>query len=344
MSSLRKRLSTAVIIALILCMATPANAAMPIDQAMSIAGVFLEDEQGATAPGWDVLLPEHARPAGDAAHTMIVSAYVRSDNAGLRSILLVQTNLLPSSVGWGPLAACASNATTESTTAYRSLRDLLCGWAQPVAFATPGSDLRLADPVLRALQARDALPAAMAHPSPPGPKPAATWSSLSSHMFGKSSTAPAAADAAPPWLLAGWRISDRHDVLDIQLLVRGDVAPSETRMPLLLARATHAMGDSWRNGQPTEPAMPGAAARAANPFAVGAAQPPAKSFFARTAVTLENWAVAGVALGSSAAGMTVAAVQDAYSAAANSANEYLWDRMSPARPDGQDFLQLVTGQ
>jgi len=343
MSSLRKQLFAAVVIALTLSLPSAAGAATPIEQATSVAGVFLEDELGEPGPGWDTLLPERATPANDAAHTMIVSAYVRSDSSGLRAILLVQTNLLPGSLGWGPLAACAPNGTAETTVAYRSLRDLLCGWAQPAAFATPGSDVRLADAVLRALQARDALPDVMAQASPPAARSSGYWSSLSSHLFGKSAgTAPGRTDAAPPWLLAGWRISDRHDVLDIQLLIRGDVAPSPTRVPLLLARATHTMGDIWRSGQPTEPAMP-AAGRPAKPFAA-ATQPQAKSFFARTAVTLENWAVAGFALGSSATGMTVAAVQDAYSAAANSANEYLWDRISPARPDGQDFLQLVTGQ
>jgi hypothetical protein len=330
-----------VFVALTVSAAGAAQAASPVAQAMSVAGVFLEDDQSSPPPGWDNLLPEQAKLANDPTHTMILSAYVRSDNQGLRSILLIQTNLLPASVGWGPLAACAPHGSDTVATAYRSVRDLLCGWAQPVAFGTQGSDARLADPVLRALQARGGLPAAMAQSQQPAPKSVSHWLAWSEHMFGKSTATDPDTTDAPQWVLAGWRINDRHDVLDVQLLVRGDVAPSQPRVPLLLARATHAMGDTWRNGQPTEPAMAGASAPATNLFDGSTTQPPEKTFLARTAVTLENWAVAGVALGSSAAGMTMAAVQDLYSTAAKSANDYAWDRMSPARAESQDFVELV---
>jgi hypothetical protein len=282
-------------------------------------------------------------PATDAAQTMIVSAYLRNDAKGLQSVLLVQRNLLPTSLGWGSPSACASQGSNIVAIAYRSVRDMLCGWAHPIALGTHDSDIRLADLVQHALQARDALPAAMSQQHPPPPRSFGHWLTWSEGWLGKQiATEPETTDAVPQFVLAGWRISDRHDVLDVQLLVRGDVAPSQSRLPLLLARATHKLGETWRDGQPTESAIPDSVdppQATANPFNGDPSQ--AKTFFARTVRTAGNWTIAGIALGSSAAGVTMAAVLDAYSAATAWANDYVWDKVSPLRPETQDFIVLV---
>jgi hypothetical protein len=328
-------------------MAGVARADRPDAPAMSVAGVFLEDDRNTTPHGWDVLIPGHAIMPSDASQTMIVNAYVRNDAKGLQSILLVQRNLLPTSLGWGQPSACAAHDGTVVAVAYRSVRDMLCGWARPVTFGTPGNEIRLADLVQRALQLRGTLPAVIAQPRPPQPRLVSRWLAWSQGWLGKQIAAePEATDTVPQFISAGWRISDRHDVLDVQLLVRGDVAPSQLRLPILLARATHAMGEVGRNGQPTESAFPDAVgsprpASAANLFDGGATQATAKTFFTRTVMSLEAWVVAGIALGSSAAGVTMAAVLDAYASAVFWANDYVWDRVSPLRPETQDFVELV---
>jgi hypothetical protein len=334
---------TAYFATLLLCTAGVAQAANPDAPAISVAGVLLEDDLAVPPRGWVVLIPAHAMLTTDAAQTMIVSAYVRNDAKGLQSILLVQRNLLPTSLGWGSPSACASQGSTIVAIAYRSVRDMLCGWAHPIAFGAHDSDIWLADLVQHALEARDALPAAMLQSHQPPPRLFSHWLTWSEGWLGKQiATEPEATDAVPQFVLAGWRISDRHDVLDVQLLVRGDVAPSLSRLPLLLARATHTLGETWRDGQPTESAIPDSIVppqAAANPFDGDPSQ--AKSFFARTVRTAGNWTIAGIALGSSAAGVTMAAVLDAYSAATSWANDYVWDKVSPLRPETQDFIELA---
>jgi hypothetical protein len=280
---------------------------------------------------------------------MIVSAYVRNDARGLQAILLVQRNLLPTSLGWGQPSGCASHAGTVIAVAYRSTRDMLCGWARPVTFGAPASEAQLAAPVQHALQLRGALPDTIAQPPQPPPGLASTWLAWSATWLGRQTEAEAATtDTAPQFISAGWRISDRHDVLDVQLLVRGDAAPSELRLPILVARATHALGERGHYGQPTEPAFAESApsprrTAASNLFdGGGATQATAKTFFARTVMSMEAWVIAGIALGSSAAGVTMAAVLDTYTSAVSWANDYVWDRVSPLRPETQDFAQLVT--
>jgi hypothetical protein len=329
-------------------MAGLARAEGPDAPAMAVAGVFLDDARAAAERGWDVLIPAHAIMPSDTAQTMIVSAYVRNDAKGLQSILLVQRNLLPTSLGWGQPSGCASHAGTVVAVAYRSARDMLCGWARPVAFGAPASDARLAPPVQHALQLRGALPADIAQPEQPPPRLVGTWLAWSASWLGRQTEAEAEpTDTTPQFISAGWRISDRHDVLDLQLLVRGDAAPSQMRLPILLARATHALGETGHHGQPTESAFPDSApSRRATAAASlfdggGATQATAKSFFARTVMSMEAWVIAGIALGSSAAGVTMAAVLDTYASAVSWANDYVWDRVSPLRPETQDFVQLV---
>ena len=338
----------AILAILMLGTAGSARAADPDARAIVVAATFLEDDQNAAHPAWDLLIPPQAKPASEATQTMILSAYVRRDANGLQAILLVQRNLMPISVGWGPPSACAAHGTAVVATAYRSVRDLLCGWALPVAFATPDSAATLAGPVRSALLAHDALPGVMAQPREPMPSlfhRTLAWSEswLTRHF----EEPPEPADTVPQWLLAGWRISDRHDVLDVQLLIRGDTAPSLVRLPLLVARGTRTLGEVWRGSQPGEAPVSGAGPAAAqlsaaNLFDGGATQATAKTFFTRTVLTVENWAVAGFALGSNVAGLTMASVLDVYSAAAFWANDYIWDRVSPLRPATQNFVELVT--
>jgi hypothetical protein len=324
-----------------------ARADGPDAPAMAVAGVFLEDARAAAERGWDVLIPAHAMMPTDTSQTMIVSAYVRNDTKGLRSILLVQRNLLPTSLGWGQPSGCVSHAGTVVAVAYRSARDMLCGWARPVTFGAAASEARLASLVQHALQLGGRLPADIAQTEQPPQRFATRWLAWSANWLSRQTEGePEATDATPQFVSAGWRISDRHDVLDVQLLVRGDAAPSQIRLPILVARATHALGERGRHGQPTESAFPESAPSPrptmANLFdGSGATQATAKTFFARTVMSMEAWVIAGIALGSSAAGVTMAAVLDTYASVVSWANDYVWDRVSPLRPETQDFVQLV---
>jgi uncharacterized membrane protein len=256
---------------------------------------------------WQVIAPERVvLTPGEV--DVAVTLYGLRDTSGLRALLLVQRNVLPGASGWGPPSACAGGGNPLlRLDVYHSPRDVLCGWAEQIV-STPQA--RLTPLAYAAL----------------------------------GDTAGALAARTDRWVLIGWRVSNRNDFLDLQLLVPDRAGGDGLRQ--FVADVAHSLDVTWLSGAPSAVPMPPPPPPAAPEQAGSWWDSTLSTSVMRTAtyrvgVSIKTFAVASLMAGNAATGGAIIAVLNVTSTGVYLLNDYIWETFHPLSPSPQDFLRLV---
>ena len=257
---------------------------------------------------WDVLVPQRVIDTGPDRAAVATTLYALRDGADIHALLLLQRNVLPAVGGWGPPAACDAEATL---TVYRSVRDVLCGWARNVSFGSAEHRAQIGEIGQIGL-------------------------GNNANQFGSPNDS---------WFWLGVRVSNRSDFLDVQLLLPNRPEIPQANTQEFLADMARSVDASWLSGHLTAVPLPPAAKPA--PETPGSWWSGTLSLSAmrtatfRAAVSFKTFLVTVVMGANAATGGAIITILSVTNTGIYLMSDYVWERWRPLTPPPQDFARLV---
>jgi uncharacterized membrane protein len=147
------------------------------------------------------------------------------------------------------------------------------------------------------------------------------------------------------WLALGWRVSNRNDFLDLQLLLPSQATVMPATTQAFVEDVAHSLDATWQTGAPTAVPMPPPPPKVAEPegslWSGTLSASAMKTATYRVGVSIKTFMVASLMAGDAATGGAIIGILNFTSTGIYLANDYLWETWYPLSPSPQNFVQLV---